>query len=128
LGTPALKGKYSFTYKPVSIPGMSESPNQKDSVCYGLDLRNYDISQLRQSRQINLGWVMELYHAYPDKAHFFGPERGDTGVSAFDLRIGTDQLRKQIIAGVPEAEIRKSWEPGLQKFKAIRAKYLLYPD
>ena len=46
----------------------------------------------------------------------------------FDLRIGTDQLRKQIIAGVPEAEIRKSWEPGLQKFKAIRAKYLLYPD
>ncbi|PYF74381.1 exo-beta-N-acetylmuramidase NamZ domain-containing protein [Pedobacter nutrimenti] len=49
-------------------------------------------------------------------------------VSGFDLRIGTDELRKQIIAGVPEAEIRKSWQPGLQKFKAIRAKYLLYPD
>jgi uncharacterized protein YbbC (DUF1343 family) len=128
LGAPALKGKYSFSYKPVSIPGMSEKPNQKDSVCYGLDLRNYDISNLRKSRQINLSWVIELYNAYPDKANFFGKERATTGVSPFDLRIGTDQLRKQIIAGLPEAEIRKSWEPGLQKFKAIRAKYLLYPD
>lgn len=128
LGAPALKGKYSFSYKPVSIPGMSERPNQKDSVCYGLDLRNYDVSNLRKSRQLNLSWVIELYNAYPDKARFFGQERANTGVSPFDLRIGTDQLRKQIIAGVPEAEIRKSWEPELQKFKVIRAKYLLYPD
>ena len=128
LGAPALRGKYSFSYKPVSIPGMSERPNQKDSVCYGLDLRNYDVSNLRKSRQLNLAWVIELYNAYPDKAHFFGQERANTGVSPFDLRIGTDQLRKQIIAGVPEAEIRKSWEPELQKFKVIRAKYLLYPD
>ena len=128
LGAPALEGKYSFSYKPVSIPGMSERPNHKDAVCYGLDLRNYDISHLRKSRQINLSWLIELYNAYPDKAKFFGEERANTGVSPFDLRIGTDQLRKQIIAGVPEAEIRKSWEPGLQKFKAIRAKYLLYPD
>jgi uncharacterized protein YbbC (DUF1343 family) len=127
LGAPALKGNYSFSYKPVSIPGMSERPNQKDSVCYGLDLRNYDISKLRKSRQINLSWVLELYKAYPNKAKFFNQERAN-GVSPFDLRIGTDQLRKQIIAGVSEAEIRKSWEPGLQKFKAIRAKYLLYPD
>ncbi|GAB3917314.1 exo-beta-N-acetylmuramidase NamZ family protein [Mucilaginibacter boryungensis] len=128
LGAPALRGKYSFSYKPLSIPGMSETPNHKDSVCYGLDLRNYDVNNLRKSRQINLAWVIELYHAYPDKAHFFAEERASTGVSPFDLRIGTDQLRKQIIAGVPETEIRKSWEPGLQKFKAIRAKYLLYPD
>ncbi len=127
LGAPALKGKYSFSYKPVSIPGMSERPNQKDSVCYGLDLRNYDINDLRKSRQINLSWVFELYNAYPDKANFFGKERAN-GVSPFDLRIGTDQLRKQIIAGVSEADIRKSWEPGLSKFKAIRAKYLIYPD
>jgi uncharacterized protein YbbC (DUF1343 family) len=127
LGAPALKGKYSFSYKPVSIPGMSERPRHKDSVCYGLDLRNYDISKLRKSRQIDLSWLIELYNAYPDKANFFAPGREDQDVSAFDLRTGTDQLRKQIIAGVSEADIRKSWEPGLQKFKAIRAKYLLYP-
>lgn len=127
LGAPALKGKYSFSYKPVSIPGMSEKPNQKDSVCYGLDLRKFDTNILRKSGQINLSWVIELYKAYPDKANFFMKERAETGVSPFDLRIGTDQLRKQIIAGLSEAEIRKSWEPGLAKFKLIRKKYLLYP-
>lgn len=128
LGAPALKDKYTFSYKPVGIPGMSERPRHKDVVCYGLDLRNYDVSKLRKSRQINLAWLIELYNAYPDKAHFFDPVRAPRNVSAFDLRIGTDQLRKQIIAGVSEADIRKSWEPGLTKFKAIRAKYLLYPD
>ncbi|PSL33699.1 exo-beta-N-acetylmuramidase NamZ family protein [Dyadobacter jiangsuensis] len=127
LGAPALKGKYSFSYKPVGIPGMSERPNHKDSVCYGLDLREYDIAGLRKSRQINLAWLIELYNAYPDKAHFFTPGRANQHISAFDLRIGTDQLRQQIIAGVSEADIRKSWEPGLQQFKAIRKKYLLYP-
>lgn len=127
LGAPALKGKYTFSYKPVSIPGMSERPNHKDSVCYGLDLRNYDLNQLRKSRQINLSWLIELYNAYPDKNNFFTPGRIKEDVSAFDLRIGTDQLRKQIIAGVSESDIRKSWEPGLKKFKAIREKYLLYP-
>lgn len=127
LGAPALKGKYAFSYKPVSIPGMSERPINKDSVCYGLDLRQYDINKLRKSRQINLSWVIELYKAYPNKAQFFNPVRAN-GVSAFDLRIGTDELRKQLVAGMSEAEIRKSWEPSLQKFKAIRAKYLLYKD
>ena len=127
LGAPALKDQYSFSYKPVSIAGMSEQPRHKDAVCYGLDLRNYDINKLRKSHQINLSWLIELYNAYPDKANFFAPGRADQDISAFDLRIGTDQLRKQIIAGIPEADIRKSWEPGLQKFKAIRAKYLLYP-
>ncbi|MGN7884365.1 exo-beta-N-acetylmuramidase NamZ family protein [Dyadobacter sp. 22481] len=127
LGAPALKGKYPFSYKPVGIPGMSERPNHKDSVCYGLDLREYDMASLRKRRQINLAWLIELYNAYPDKAHFFTPGRANQDISAFDLRIGTDQLRKQIVAGVSEADIRKSWEPGLQQFKAIRKKYLLYP-
>lgn len=126
LGAPALKGKYSFSYTPVSIPGMSEHPNHKDTTCYGLDLGNYDVRMLRNKRQINLSWLIELYNAYPDKAHFFGKERPATGVSPFDLRIGTDELRKQIIAGKSEAEIRKTWEPGLSKYKAIRKKYLLY--
>lgn len=127
LGAPALKGKYSFSYQPVAIPGMSEHPNHKDAVCYGLDLREYDVNELRKSRQINLSWVIELYNAYPDKAKFFTPGRANPDISAFDLRIGTDQLRKQIIAGVSEADIRKSWEPGLQEFKVLREKYLLYP-
>lgn len=128
LGAPALKGKYQFSYQPVSIPGMSENPNHKDSICYGLDLRNYDTNQLRKSRQLNLKWLIELYNNYPDKSKFFTQGRVNPEISAFDLRIGTDELRKQIIARLPEAEIRKSWAPGLKIFRAIRSKYLLYSD
>lgn len=126
LGAPALKNKYSFSYKPKSIAGMSENPQHKNAICYGLDLRHYNIDKLRNNRQINLSWLIELYNAYPDKANFFTVGRANQDVSAFDLRVGTDQLRKQIIAGISETDIRKSWEPGLQKFKTIRAKYLLY--
>lgn len=127
LGAPALKGKYEFSYKPVAIPGMSERPQHKDAVCYGLDLRNYDTNLLRESGQINLGWLIELYNAYPDKDKFF-PVNATTGIHPFDLRSGNASLREQIIAGVPEAEIRKSWEPGLEAYKKMRAKYLLYED
>jgi hypothetical protein len=35
---------------------------------------------------------------------------------------------QQIKDGKTEVQIRQSWQPGLTKFKAIRKKYLLYPD
>jgi hypothetical protein len=41
--------------------------------------------------------------------------------------IGVAEFRQQIINGTPEAEIRKSWEPGLSEYKKMRTKYLLYP-
>ena len=42
----------------------------------------------------------------------------------FGARRIAHELREK---GVSEADIRKSWEPDLMKFKAIRTKYLLYP-
>jgi uncharacterized protein YbbC (DUF1343 family) len=126
IGAPALKGKYEFSYTPVSIPGMAEDPVHQDEVCYGLDLRNYDVEQLRRSRQINLSWIKELYAAYPDKEMFF--KRGfHRQIGNIDKLAGTAKFKQQIIAGVSEEEIRKSWEPGLTAFKAMREKYLLYP-
>lgn len=127
LGAPALKDKYEFSYTPVAIPGMSERPQHKDQVCYGLDLRKYDTNKLKKSGQVNLGWLIELYNAYPDKEKFF-PVNPATGVYTFDLRSGSADLRKQIIAGKSETEIRKTWEAGLKSYKKMRAKYLLYPD
>ncbi|HEY6160774.1 MAG TPA: DUF1343 domain-containing protein, partial [Bacteroidia bacterium] len=46
----------------------------------------------------------------------------------FTSLAGTETLKQQIINGAPEEEIRKSWEPGIKKFKEIRKKYLLYKD
>ncbi|HEV7382389.1 MAG TPA: DUF1343 domain-containing protein [Dyadobacter sp.] len=126
LGSPLLKGKYEFSFTPKSIKGMAETPLHQNQECYGLDLRKYDIEQLRKSRQLNLAWIIELYNAYPDKARFFDKSQSKQ-MNDFDKLAGTENLRKQIIAGATEKEIRKSWEPGLSDFKSMRKKYLLYP-
>jgi uncharacterized protein YbbC (DUF1343 family) len=119
IGHPDLRGKYSYLFKPASIAGMSEDPPQKDKLCYGIDLKNYNINAIRANSQINLSWLIELYKAFPDKAHFFN--------AYFSKLAGTDKLRKQIEAGQTEQEIRASWEPELSKYKTMRKKYLLYP-
>jgi len=125
LGSPELKGRYPFSFTPTSIKGMSETPLFMNEVCYGLDLRNYDIQKLMHSKKLNLQWMMELYKAHPHKEKFFdsklSKEMGDIGKLS-----GSPLFRKQIMDGVSEASIRKSWEPGLSKYKKMRKKYLLY--
>jgi len=118
IGHPILAGKYTYSFKPVSIPGMSEDPPQKDKVCYGINLKDYDTFFIRSGKALNLTWLIELYKAFPDKSHFFN--------AYFTKLAGTDELRKQIEAGKSEKEIRASWEPALGKYKAMRKKYLLY--
>ena len=46
--------------------------------------------------------------------------------SFFNKLAGTDQLFKQIASGMNQNEIRNSWNEGLDKFKAVRARYLIY--
>lgn len=125
LGAPALKGQYTFSFQPKSIPGMSETPLHQNADCYGLDLRRYDANTFYKTKKINLSWLMELYKAYPDKARFFDMTQSKQ-IGNFDKLAGTENLKKQIIAGVSEDEIRKSWEPGLSKYKQMRKQYLLY--
>ncbi|TSD68002.1 DUF1343 domain-containing protein [Inquilinus sp. KBS0705] len=118
LGSPLLKDKYSFSFKPVSIPGMSENPPLKDQVCYGIDLKNYNMQTILSNGRLNLAWLIDMYNQYPDKEHFFIPY--------FTKLAGSKTLQQQIVGGKTEAEIRASWEPSLSAFKVTRAKYLLY--
>jgi uncharacterized protein YbbC (DUF1343 family) len=126
LGNPLLKGKYSFSFTPVSIPGMSETPLHMNETCYGLDLRNYDISKLRKSGKINIQWMIDMYKAYPNKDKFFDYTQSKA-MGNIDYRTGTSQFKEQIKAGLSEEAIRKTWEPGLSNYKKMRVKYLLYP-
>ena len=120
VGHPDLKDKYAYSFTPVSIPGMSESPPLKDRLCYGIDLRNYDIEKIYKDKKLNLSWLLETYKAFPDKVHFF---------NAYITKLyGTADLKKQIEAGKSEDEIRATWEPALGNYKLMRKKYLLYPD
>jgi len=125
LGSPELKGKYEFSFTPASIKGMAETPLFMGQVCYGLDLRNYDINLLRKSKKINLQWIMELYKAHPYKEKFFDSKLSNQ-MGTIEKLIGSGLFRQQIIDGKSEKEIRGSWEPGLSEYKKMRKKYLLY--
>jgi len=126
LGSPELKGKYEFSYTPTGIKGMAETPLFMDQVCYGLDLRNYDVELLRKAKKINLEWIMELYKAHPYKEKFFDSKLSKE-MGVIERLIGSGLFRQQIIDGKSEKEIRASWEPGLSEYKEARKKYLLYP-
>lgn len=126
LGSPLLKGKYQFSFTPVSIPGMAETPLHMNKECFGLDLRKYDINQLRKTKRINVQWMKELYAAFPDKSKFFDRSQSNQ-MGDINKLAGTAEFKEQIIAGKSAAEIYASWEPGLSKYKTMRKKYLLYP-
>jgi len=126
LGSPLLKGKYRFSFTPVSIPGMAETPLHMNKECFGLDLRKYDINQLRKTKRINVQWMKELYAAFPDKSKFFDRSQSNQ-MGDINKLAGTAEFKEQIIAGKPDAEIYASWEPGLSQYKNMRKKYLLYP-
>ncbi len=49
------------------------------------------------------------------------------GTYVFDLDMGTDQVRRGLVAGKSPEQIEKEWEPGLARFRVIREMYLLYP-
>ncbi len=126
IGSPELKGKYEFIFTPTGIKGMAETPLFMNQVCYGLDLRNYDVKLLRKKKQINLQWMMELYKASPYKEKFFDSKLSKE-MGVIERLSGSGLFRQQIIDGKSEKEIRKTWEPGLTRYKLMRKKYLLYP-
>jgi len=106
-----------FTFIPGVRPGMAAHVEQQDKLCYGLDLRNVDAAE-----KFTLKYLLDFYKKSKLKDKFFA--RPDF----FDKLAGTDKLRKQIIAGMNEKQIRDSWREELTAYKIMRKKYLLYPD
>ncbi len=120
-GHPDLpKNLYSFTPNPNAA---SKSSKHFGKVCYGWYIKGTPDEILKEvDSRIQLKWLIEAYRLFPNKDSFF--LKGNS----FELRVGTDQLRQQLKSGASEEEIRKSWEPKLREFKAVRKKYLLYED
>lgn len=112
LGHPDYKNM-PFQFTPVSIDGMSKNPPFQDKVCYGIDLR-----EVKVEPKVDLSYLIKMYNAFPDKEKFFN--------NGFTAHAGNDILKGQIMSGMSEEEIRKTWEPELEKFREMRKKYLLY--
>jgi uncharacterized protein YbbC (DUF1343 family) len=112
-------GPYQFTPKP--------DAGAKSSKCFFKLCRGWNLSGSidevlkKVDGKIQISLLMDAYRLFPGRDSFFIPDN-------FDQKAGNDILRKQIMDGISEKEIRKSWEPGLKKFRAIRKKYLLYKD
>jgi uncharacterized protein YbbC (DUF1343 family) len=110
-GAPYLKSNYSFI--PKGGEG-SKYPKHEDIVSFGTDLR----FQEDYLTALNLNWIIETYKQCSEKEEFFN--------NFFNTLAGTDKLKKQIIAGKTAIEIKASWQEGLEEFKKIRKKYLIY--
>lgn len=118
-GHPSLKG-YNYSFTPVSMPGATDPP-LKNKKCFGKLVATNEVDALKAvDGKLQIKWLLAAYKDYPEKSRFFIPY--------FEKLTGTATFRKQIEQGMTEEEIRKSWEPGLTKFKSIRKKYLLYAE
>lgn len=116
-GSPGFDwGNLSFT--PRSIYGVAEKPKSLGLPCLGFDLTWYGEEKARTESEINLNWLIFSYTISKNKADFFSP--------FFDKLAGTSVLKKQIISGKSVEEIRQSWQKGLENYKILRSKYLLY--
>ncbi len=118
IGHPKLNSDFSFT--PMPNEG-AKDPLLNGQKCYGKDLSNVTTGSIINAKKINLSYLID----YHKKMNSLG-EKYFLDNLFMDKLAGTDTLRKQIEAGKTEDEIRKSWQQGLDAFKKVRSKYLLY--
>ena len=107
------KEHFSFLYTPQPNFG-SKSPKYKGVTCNGKDLRDE-----AYMNTVNLEWLIEAYAASSKKDAFFK-------TASFTLHAGSTQLQQDIEAGYTFKEIKRKWLPGIERFKKIRSKYLMY--
>jgi uncharacterized protein YbbC (DUF1343 family) len=124
-GHPELP-KNLFAFTPTSREGAT-TPKLMNKLCYGWNLFDTKETVLKMvDDRIRLKYLLEAYQLFPNKDSFF--IRPKNGRYFFDKLAGDDNLRKQVVEGKTEAEIKAGWQPKLDAFKAIRKKYLLYKD
>lgn len=107
---------YQFTPRPNFG---AKDPFLNGKLCFGENLSNYP----GDLRELNLEWVIKAYKAYKNPQQDFFLKN-----LWFDTLAGTDELRKQIIAGKSIPEIKSSWKKDLENFEKIRTRYVIYKD
>ncbi|MGI6342942.1 MAG: exo-beta-N-acetylmuramidase NamZ domain-containing protein [Bacteroidales bacterium] len=107
----------SFKFTPKPIEGVTVNPPHKNTECNGILLSGY-VDEIKASKKINLSLLINMYNDLNIGEKFFN--------NYFDKLAGTDVLRKQIIDGKTEDEIRETWKSDIEKYKVVRKKYLIY--
>ena len=107
---------YQFT--PKSNFG-AKDPFLNGKLCYGENLSD----SKGNLKKLELKWLLKAYKNYKNANQDFFLSN-----LFFDKLAGTDELRRQIIYGRTEKEIRASWQKDLENFEKIRQKYIIYED
>ena len=107
----------NFTFTPQALPGFDKNPLHKDRACHGIDLRN-----VQPPKGFTLKYFLDFYERSGEKTAFFDRPQW------FDLLMGNSQVRKDILAGKNEAEIKARWQAELDAYKSMRKAYLLYEE
>lgn len=115
-GHPDLGGDFTFTPRPTA--GAAEPPLE-GQLCRGRDLRPMDETEAA-AVDFSLGWLLEAYRGVGLGERFFTP--------MFEKLVGVGYVREMILAGASEEEIRARWQADLVRYRALRARYLLYGD
>lgn len=115
-GHPDLGGDFTFTPRPTA--GAAEPPLE-GQLCRGRDLRPMDETEAA-AVGFSLGWLLEAYRGVGLGERFFTP--------MFEKLVGVGYVREMILAGASEEEIRARWQADLVRYRALRARYLLYGD
>ncbi len=113
-GHPGMRGSYTFTSR--STLGASK-PLLEDQRCRGENLVEFAHDYAHNESQLHLEWIIEAYQQLKDKSFF---------KDYFRLLAGDNQLQRDIENGKSADEIRASWNGGLEAFKTVRVKYLMY--
>ncbi|MDI6784673.1 MAG: DUF1343 domain-containing protein [bacterium] len=98
----------------------------KDQVCQGIQVH---ITKLKEFSPVMVGMhiLATIYKMYPERTIFPAdlPQPGSR-LKMFYQAIGSDSVQKMLEQGKSAEEIIASWQEGLEAFKKVREKYLLY--
>ena len=119
-GHPGFNKDSSFTFKPVSLPGISKYPKFENKNCYGEDYRAYSIDSIRKEGRINLSYLEDAIQNITPIKNFF--DRPDF----FNLLTGNDTIINHFKNHKAILDLPLTWKKEVEDFKIIRSKYLLY--
>lgn len=105
----------TFEFTPIPMPGAKTS-TQLNKKCNGYDLSNVP----QRMTKINLEYLINANKLLADSGIFINQN------VFFNRLAGNSILRDQLHECWSEEEIRATWKDGIDHFKVIRSKYLLY--
>jgi len=106
--------KDNFSFKPKSMTG-AVYPKHQNIQCGGVNLANEPLDS-----RFTLRYLIDALNLVGDPVSTINRKK------FFVLLSGTEKLYNQIINGLSEKEIRKTWDSDLEAYSVIRAKYLIY--